>query len=387
MALTVTPGTGTWNDEQKGLRKSLNQCFDALNESVAEDDKAERFNRDKWQVIRDSGVLRIPFDPEYGGLGHDVMTLVYVLEHLGYGCRDNGLLFAAATQIVSAAVPLQKFGSDELKERYLSKLIDGEIISAHAISEPNAGSDAMAMITTATEDGDDYILDGKKIWITNGPIADVVTVYAKADTDAAATGITAFLVPTDTPGFHKGEPIEKLGLNTCGFCELEFRECRVPKANIVGKPGAGFFILEHVMNYEILCIFMMMAGEMQERLERCIKWAKTRRAFDRPIGSNQYIAGKIVDMKIGLENSRKHLYDTAARFAKGRSVTMEISMAKLITSEANVASALSAIQIFGARGFTREYGLEKGLRDAIGAPIYSGTNETQRVRIASMLGL
>jgi alkylation response protein AidB-like acyl-CoA dehydrogenase len=212
-------------------------------------------------------------------------------------------------------------------------------------------------------------------------------VYAKMDTGGGATGITAFLVPADTPGFHKSEPIEKLGLNTCGFCELEFRECRVPRANIVGKPGAGFFILEHVMNYEILCIFMMMAGEMQERMERCIKWAKTRRAFDRPIGSNQYVAGKIVDMKIGLENSRKHLYDTAARFAKGRSVTIEISMAKLVTSEANVASALNAIQIFGARGYTREYGLEKGLRDAIGAPIYSGTNETQRVRIASMLGL
>ena len=194
-------------------------------------------------------------------------------------------------------------------------------------------------------------------------------------------------MPTDTPGFHVGEPIEKLGLNTCPFCELEFRECRVPKENIVGKPGAGFFILEHVMNYEILCIFMMMVGEMQERMERCIKWAKTRQAFGAPIGSNQYIAGKIVDMKIGLENSRKHLYDTARRFAKGRSVTTEISMAKLITSEANVASALSAIQIFGARGYTREYGIEKGLRDAIGAPIYSGTNETQRVRIASMLGL
>jgi alkylation response protein AidB-like acyl-CoA dehydrogenase len=385
MALAIAPGT--WTDEQKGLRKSLNQYFDALNDGVAEDDKAERFNRDKWQLIRDSGVLRIPFDPEYGGLGHDVMTLVYVLEHLGYGCRDNGLLFAAATQVVSAAVPLHKFGSDELKERFLSKLIDGEIISAHAISEPNAGSDAMAMITTAVQDGDDYIIDGKKIWITNGPMADVVTVYAKADTGAGATGITAFLVPADTPGFHKGATIEKLGLNTCGFCELEFREMRVPKANIVGKPGAGFFILEHVMNYEILCIFMMMAGEMQERMERCIKWAKTRQAFDRPIGSNQYIAGKIVDMKIGLENSRKHLYDTATRFARGRSVTTEISMAKLITSEANVASALSAIQIFGARGYTREYGMEKGLRDAIGAPIYSGTNETQRVRIASMLGL
>jgi alkylation response protein AidB-like acyl-CoA dehydrogenase len=385
MALTVTPGA--WTDEQKGLRKSLNQYFERLNEGHLEDDAANRFNRDKWDLIRESGVLRIPFDSQWGGLGHDVLTLVYVLEHLGYGCRDAGLLFAAATQIVSAAVPLQKFGSDELKERFLSRLIDGEIMSAHAISEPSAGSDAMAMITTATEDGDSYILDGKKIWITSGPLADVITVYAKMETGGGATGITAFMVPTDTPGFNVGEPIEKLGLNTCPFCELEFRNCRVPKENIVGRPGAGFFILEHVMNYEILCIFMMMVGEMQERMERCIKHAKTRQAFGSPIGSNQYVAGKIVDQKIGLENSRKHLYDTATRFARGRSVTIEISMAKLITSEANVASALSAIQIFGARGYTREYGLEKGLRDAIGAPIYSGTNETQRVRIASMLGL
>ncbi|HET6870495.1 MAG TPA: acyl-CoA dehydrogenase family protein [Solirubrobacteraceae bacterium] len=385
--MALTAPTGEWTDEQKSLRKSLDQHFEVLNAGHLEDDAASRFNRDKWQVIRDSGVLRIPFAEEWGGLGHDVLTLVYVLENLGYGCRDNGLLFAAATQVVSAAVPLHKFGSDDLKERYLSRLIDGEIISAHAISEPNAGSDAMAMITTATEDGDSYILDGQKIWITNGPIADVVTVYAKTDAGEGAASITAFLVPTDTPGFVVGEPIEKLGLNTCPFCQLEFRDCRVPKENIVGKVGSGFFILEHVMNYEILCIFTMMAGEMQERMERCIKWAKTRQAFGQPIGSNQYVAGKIVDMKIGLENSRKHLYDTARRFARGRSVTTEISMAKLITSEANVASALSAIQIFGARGYSREYGLEKALRDSVGAPIYSGTNETQRVRIASMLGL
>jgi alkylation response protein AidB-like acyl-CoA dehydrogenase len=385
--MALTAPTGEWTDEQKSLRKSLNQHFDALNEGYLDDDAADRFNREKWQLLRDAGVIRIPFAPEWGGLGHDVLTLVYALENLGYGCRDTGLLFALATQVVSAAIPLQKFGSDDLKERYLSRLIDGEIISAHAISEPNAGSDATAMITTATEDGDEYILDGKKIWITSGPLADIITVYAKTSTESGAAGITAFLVPVDTPGFNVGEPIEKLGLNTCPFCELEFRDCRVPRENMLGKPGAGFFILEHVMNYEILCIFMMMAGEMQERMERCIKWAKSRQAFGQSIGSNQYVAGKIVDMKIGLENSRKHLYDTARRFARGRNVTTEISMAKLITSEANLASSLAAIQIFGARGYTREYGLEKGLRDAVGAPIYSGTNETQRVRIASMLGL
>jgi alkylation response protein AidB-like acyl-CoA dehydrogenase len=385
MALTATPGE--WTSEQKELRKSLDQYFEALNAGHIEDDAAEIFNRGKWDLIRESNVLRIPFSEDWGGLGHDALTLVYVLENLGYGCRDAGLLFALATQLVSAATPLHKFGSEELKERYLRRLIDGEIISAHAISEPSAGSDAMAMITTATEDGDSFILDGSKIFITNGPIADLITVYAKQDTGGGAAGITAFLVETDTPGFNIGEPFPKLGLNTCPFCQLEFRDCRVPKENIVGKPGAGFFILEHVMNWEILCIFIMMVGEMQWRMEACIDRAKKRTAFGVPIGSNQYVAGKIVDQKIGLENSRKHLYDTARRFARGRSVTTEISMAKLITSEANLASALSAVQIFGGRGYMKEYGIEKSLRDAVGAPIYSGTNEMQRVRIASMLGL
>lgn len=378
---------GDWNDQQKALRKGLRKYYEGLNAGVLEDDAAERFNRDKWQMICESGVIRIPFAEQWGGLGHDALTLVYVLEELGYGCRDAGLLFALATQVVSAAIPLQKFGSEELKERYLARLIDGEIISAHAISEPSAGSDAMAMSTTATPDGDGYLLNGGKTFITNGPIADVITVYAKLETGDGASGITAFLVPTDTPGLHVGTPIAKLGLNTCPFCELEFTDCRVPASNIVGKPGAGFFILEHVMNWEILCIFMMMAGEMQERMEQCIAHVKKRTAFGVPIAANQYVAGKIVDQKIGIETSRKHLYDTARRFAKGRSVTTEISMAKLVTSEANLASALSAVQLFGGRGYMREYGMEKGLRDAVGAPIYSGTNEMQRVRIASMLGL
>ena len=378
---------GDWNDEQKALRTGLQKYYEALNVGVLEDDAAERFNRDKWQLIRESGVIRIPFAEQWGGLGHDALTLVYVLEELGYGCRDGGLLFALATQIVSAAIPLQKFGSEELKERYLARLINGEIISAHAISEASAGSDAMAMSTTATPDGDGYLLNGGKTFITNGPIADVITVYAKLETGDGASGITAFLVPADTPGFHVGPPIAKLGLNTCPFCELEFTDCRVPASNIVGKPGASFFVLEHVMNWEILCIFIMMAGEMQERMERCIAHAKKRTAFGVPIASNQYVAGKIVDQKIGIETSRKHLYDTARRFAKGRSVTTEISMAKLVTSEANLASALSAVQLFGGRGYMREYGMEKGLRDAVGAPIYSGTSEMQRVRIAAMLGL
>ena len=375
-----------WTDDQKALRKSLEPFFERLSADHVEDDVNNVFPRAKWDLIRESGVIGLPFDKEWGGLGQDAMTMVYVLEHLGYGCRDSGLLFTLATQIVSMAIPIQRFGSDELKERYLRQLIDGSMISAHAISEPEAGSDATAMSTTATEDGDSYVINGKKAFCTSGPIADAITVYATTG-DGGATGISAFLVPTDTQGIRVGDPIPKMGLNTSPIGELEFTDCRVPKENLIGKAGGGFFILEHVMGWEILCIFIMMVGEMQRRLEECIRFAKTRTQFGAPIASNQYIAGKIVDQKIGVETSRKHLYDTAERMARGRSAITEIAMAKLVTSEANLSSALAAVQIFGGRGYMREAGLEKELRAAVGGPIYSGTNEMQRIRIASMLGL
>lgn len=378
---------GEWTAEQKALRKSLDQYFEALSTGHVEDDVNNVFNREKWNVIRESGVLRLPFDPEFGGLGHDPLTMVYVLENLGYGCRDQGICFSVATQLVSMAIPLQKFGSEELKQRYLRRLVDGEMLSAHAISEPGAGSDATAMGTSAVLDGDDYVLNGNKSFCTSGPVADVITVYAKVDGEEGTSAITAFLVEAGTPGLTVGEPIPKMGLNTSPIGELEFRDCRVPASSIIGKKGGGFFVLEHVMSWEILCIFVMMVGEMQHRMERCIRYAKTRKQFGRPLGTNQYISGPIVDQKIGLETSRKHVYDTARRFAGGRSVTTEIAMVKLVTSEANLQSALSAVQIFGGKGYMREEGMEKDLRAAVGAPIYSGTNEMQRVRIASMLGL
>jgi alkylation response protein AidB-like acyl-CoA dehydrogenase len=376
-----------WTDEQKALRKSLDPYFERLSAGHIEDDVNAVFPREKWELIRETGVIGLPFEKEWGGLGHDALTMVYVLEHLGYGCRDAGLLFTLATQMVSMAVPIRQFGSDDLKDRYLRRLIDGSIISAHAISEPEAGSDATAMSTTATEDGDSYVINGKKAFCTSGPVADLITVYATTDAEAGATGITAFVVETDNPGIRVGEPIPKMGLNTSPIGELEFTDCRVPTENLIGKVGGAFFMLETVMTWEILCIFIMMVGEMQRRHEECIRFAKKRSQFGAPIGTNQYIAGKIVDQKIGLENSRMHLYEAAQRFAKGRSVVTEIAMAKLVTSEANLASALSAVQIFGGRGYMREAGLEKELRAAVGAPIYSGTNEMQRIRIASMLGL
>src|SRR5205085_2823496 len=271
-----------WSDEQKALRKSVEPYFERLSDGHVEDDANSVFPREKWELIRESGVIGLPLPIEWGGQGQDALTMVYVLEHLGYGCRDSGLLFTLATQMVSMAIPLHKFGSDELKDRYLRRLIDGSIISAHAISEPDAGSDATAMSTRAVEDGDSYVLNGKKAFCTSGPVADVITVYATTDPEAGATGISAFVVEAGTPGLRVGEPIPKMGLNTSPIGSLEFTDCRVPKENLIGKPGGSFFMLEHVMTWEILCIFIMMVGEMQRRLEQCIAFAKQRQQFGAP---------------------------------------------------------------------------------------------------------
>jgi alkylation response protein AidB-like acyl-CoA dehydrogenase len=312
---------------------------------------------------------------------------MYVLEDLGFRCRDGGLNFAMSTHMVSTVVPIARFGSEELKRRYLPRVCDGSIIGAHAITEPEAGSDVTAMRTSATADGTCFVLNGRKSFVSNGPVADLITVYARIGDTTGAFGISAFVVDRQTDGLIVGPPIEKLGLRSSPFCEIHLQGCRVPKGNLVGIQGMGFIILTHVMTWEILCSFAIVLGEMRNRLERCINQAKTRVQSGQPIGKHQAIANKLVDMKIGVETSSKWLYDTAEKLERNVNVTTDVAITKLVVSEANVASALAAMQIFGGRGYTSEYGIEADLRNAVAGTIYSGTSEIQRLRVATMLGL
>jgi len=377
-----------WSKEQRDLRQSFSACHEALSAGHVHDDRAGLFSRTKWDLIRDSGLLRLPFAQEWGGLGCDLLTTMYVLEGLGCGCRDAGLNFSVATHIVSAGVPIERFGSRQLKERYMPRVCDGTSIGAHAITELDAGSDAMSMQTTATADGDEFILDGRKAFVSNGPVADLFVVYARTNRSRDFRGVTAFLVERDSPGLTIGPSVEKMGLRTSPFCELSFDGCRVPSANVIGQRGAGFLILEHVLVWEILCLFVMSVGDMQYRFERCLQHVKTRKQFGQPIGSFQLVADKLVDMKIDVETARKWLYDTGERHANHqKNVTVDLAIAKLLASEANVASAMAAVQLFGARGYISEHGIEKDLRNAIAGTIYSGTTEMQRRRVATMLGL
>jgi alkylation response protein AidB-like acyl-CoA dehydrogenase len=332
-------------------------------------------------------VLGLPFEEKWGGLGQSLLTTMYVLEGLGEGCRDAGLNFSVCTHLVSTGVPLQHFGSPALKERYLPRLCSGELIGAHAVSEPDSGSDALAMRTRAVRDGDDYVLNGSKAFVSNGPVAGLFTVYARTSDRPGPLSVTAFLVERDTPGLRVGAPVAKLGLRTSPLGELSFEDCRVPASRVLGRPGGGFLVLDHVMRREILCSFVVNAGEMRHRVARCVEYARTRTQFGRPIGSYQAVAHKIVDMEIGVETARHWLYGTARRMAAGENVTRDIAMAKLVTSEANVASALAAVQVFGGNGYMAEFGIEAELRNSVGSTIYSGTSEIQRNRLASLLGL
>ncbi|MEV6175000.1 acyl-CoA dehydrogenase family protein [Streptomyces sp. NPDC051954] len=377
----------TWTEDQRRLREGLAPLLAKLSDGHVERDADAAFPRAQWDLLRATGILGLPFEERWGGLGQDLLTTMYVLEGLGLGCRDAGLNFSVCSHLVSTGVPLQRFGSEELKARYLPGLCSGELIGAHAISEPDSGSDALAMRTRAERDGDDFVLTGSKAFVSNGPVADVITVYARTSDRPGPLSITAFLVDRATPGLTVGRPVAKMGLRTSPLCELYFDECRVPATQVVGRRGGGFLVMDHVMRWEILCSFVINAGEMRDRVERCAEYARTRTQFGQPIGSYQAVSHKVVDMEIGVETARHWLYSAAARLAAGENVTRDIAIAKLVTSEANVASALAAVQIFGGNGYMAEYGVEKELRNSVAGTIYSGTSEIQRNRIASTLGL
>jgi alkylation response protein AidB-like acyl-CoA dehydrogenase len=377
----------TWTDDQIALRDGLARWCDALSADHIEHDAEGAFPWDKWKLIRSSGILGLPFGEEWGGLGQDLLTTMYVLEGLGQGCRDGGLSFSVSTSMVSTGVPLQRFGSADLKRRYLPLVCSGEAIGAHAITEPQGGSDALSMLTRAERDGDEFVLRGSKTFVSNGPVADLFVIYARTHPDGGPLGITAFLVERDTPGFEVGNAIPKMGLKTSPISELFLDDCRIPVSHVVGRVGGGFLVLDYVMKREILCSFVVNAGEMQNRLDRCIDYARTRMQFGNPIGSYQSVANKIVDMKIQVDTARKWLYDTATKLEAGENVTVDIAIAKLLTSRANVATSLDAVQIFGGNGYMVEYGLEKDVRNAVAGTIYSGTSEIQYNRIASMLGV
>ncbi|HVT16748.1 MAG TPA: acyl-CoA dehydrogenase family protein [Thermoanaerobaculia bacterium] len=358
-----------------------------LNAGLVEQERSGLFCREKWEKAARFGLLGLPLPEAYGGAACDLLTTVHAMEGLGYGCRDNGLVFAMNAHIWSAEVPILRFGTEEQKERYLPRLVSGEWIAVHAITEEGSGSDAFNLAATAIRRGDRYVLNGSKVFITNAPVADLILFFATVDRASGPDGISAFLVERTTPGLAVTGGFEKMGLRTAPMGQVFLDDCEVLEGQRLGGEGAGAAIFNASMDYERACILAAGVGTLERQLEDCIERARTWKRFGKPIGKFQSISNKVADMKVRLETARLLLYKAAWLKAAGQRASMESAMAKLYVSECMVQSGLDAIQIFGGYGYMADYGIERDLRDAIGGTIYSGTSEIQRMIVARHLGL
>ncbi len=323
----------------------------------------------------------------YGGSGLDIISTVAIMEGLGRGCADNGLLFGMNAQMWSIQHPIVTFGSDAQKQKWLPRLASGELIAAHGMTEPSAGSDAHGLRTRARKVEGGYELTGTKTLITNAPVADIALVFATTDPALGMWGITGFLVETESPGFSRGPNTEKMGLRTSPLGELVLEDCFVPEENRIGAEGLGGRIFDSAMAWERACILATQLGAMERHLEQCISYAKEREQFGRPIASFQAVSHRIAQMRLRIETSRLLLYKVAWLKHKGDPARLESAMAKLHLSEAFVASSLDAVRLHGGYGYTTEYGYERDLRDAVGGTLYSGTSDIQCNLIARYLGL
>ena len=358
-----------------------------LNQDLLERDDAGEFPREAWRKCAKFGVQGLPVPTELGGADADVLTTALVMEALGYGCHDNGLLFSLNAQLWSIELPLVTFGTPEQRRAYLPGMVSGDLIGAHGMTEPGSGSDALHMRTRAERRGDHYLLKGTKQYITNAPVADVVLVYAVDPGQPGLAGISAFLVDATTPGLAVSNSFEKMGLRTSPMGEITLHDCLVPVESRLGPEGAGMAIFNSSMEWERSCLFASIVGAMRRQLEACVEYARSRQQFGQPIGKFQGVSGKLADMYVRLEAARSLIYRAAWLKEQGRSAPAEAAAAKLFTSEAWVRSSQDAIQVHGAWGYLKETGIERDLRDAVASTIYSGTSEIQRVVLARMLGL
>ncbi len=377
-----------WADEQLEFRQAIIKfAQQELNADLPERDLRQEFSWDGWKKCAQLGIQGLPVPLEFGGGGADILTNVLALEALGYGCRDNGLIFSINAHMWSSEIPIMTFGTELQRQRYLPRLASGEWVGVHAMTEPMSGSDAFSLRTRAERKGHCYVLNGTKTFITNGQNADVIIVFANLDQTGGAAGITAFIVEKGTPGLSISRGLQKMGLRTSPMAELVFENCAVPVDHRLGKEGAGPAIFTASMEWERICILASHLGMMQRLLETSVHYAKERQQFGQPIGKFQSIANKIAEMDVRLETARLVLYKAAWLKKTGRHPLREASIAKLFVSEACVQSCFDAIRIHGGYGYMTEFEIERELRDAIGGTIYSGTSEIQKMIIASLLGL
>ncbi|HMV30769.1 MAG TPA: acyl-CoA dehydrogenase family protein [Gemmatimonadales bacterium] len=377
-----------WSAEQLEFRGMVvDFARKALQDDLIARDAKGEFSREHWRRCGEFGIQGLPFPELYGGGGRDILSTILAMEALGYACKDNGLLFGLAAQMWSVQMPIFRFGTEAQKRQYLPRLNSGEWVGAHGMSEPDSGSDAFALRTTATQEGEHWVLNGTKTFVSEAPVADVFVVFATLDRGKGALGLTAFLVERDTPGFGVGKKIGKMGLRTSPMAELFFDNCRLPATALLGRAGRGVQIFNDSMEWERACILASNLGTLERLIEDSVRYARERKQFGQAIGQFQAVSHKLADMRTRLEAARLLLYQAAWAKDTGQNPGPAAAMAKLYLGEAMVQACLDAVQIRGGYGYTTEYEVERDLRDAVGGTLYSGTSEIQRNLIVRSLGL
>jgi butyryl-CoA dehydrogenase len=368
--------------EQEMVRKLMRDFSEKeVKPLAAEIDAAERFPRETVEKMARYDMMGIPFPKEYGGAGGDNLTYAIAVEELSRVCGTTGVVLSAHTSL--GANPIYQFGTEDQKRKYLIPLAKGEKVGAFGLTEPNAGTDSSAQQTVAVLEGDNYILNGSKVFITNGGEADIYIIFAMTDKAKGNKGISAFIVEKDFKGFSIGKKEEKLGIRGSSTTELIFENCVVPKENLLGEIGKGFGIAMQTLDGGRIGIAAQALGIAQGALDEAVKYMKERKQFGKPLSTFQGLQWMIADMATRVEAARLLVYNAADKKDKKLPFSSEAAMAKLFASETAMEVTTKAVQIFGGYGYTRDYPVERMMRDAKITEIYEGTSQVQKMVIAA----
>ena len=379
--LSTQPTNFDLTEEQEMIRETVRRfSLEVVKPGAREADERQQLNIAAWDGMKEMGLTGIPFEEKWGGAGLDTLSYILAVEEVSRVCASTGLTLAAHTSL--GTYPIYAWGSEALKEKYMAGLTSGEYMGAYGLTEPNAGSDSAGTITTAVRDGDHYVINGQKCFITNGSYAKPFIITAQTDKSLGSKGIVAMVVDRDTEGFSVEKGEEKLGMRGSDWTNLFFTDCRVPAENVLGPEGEGFATFMKTLEGGRISIGALSLGLAQGALDEALQYSMEREQFGKPLCEHQAVAFKLADMQTEINAARHLVYHAARLKDQGKPFGSAAAMAKYYASEVSVRASYEAIQIFGGNGYSREYPVERMYRDSKLNTIGEGTSEVQKIIIS-----